>query len=228
MVYPDITDLPLPCIAIPANWLPACVGGTVYLPNTNTAVHVTTEAGFTRIAWDMPGDAGVNKRFFDIAHENGVANAVPVAIPVDGILPPENVIVKLDAAGETWYQKSTLAHLLDTRKLSVGEPSGQNIPGTIVPADLVVGAVMQNSVWGLYIRGDLSTRNTQYSAIAKLSQVLPPHTGLYLVLEPFETRENIGIDVANSFVDSVDVTAALQNNIATTTVVHKVQFVDIV
>jgi hypothetical protein len=227
-VYADITELPLPCIAVPANWLPACVGGTVYLPNTNTALQVTTAAGFTRVAWDMPGDSGVNQRFFDIAHANGIANAVPVAIPIDGVLPPENVIVKLDPAGETWYQKATLAHLLDTRKLSVGEPTVQNMPSAIVPAQVVVGSVMQNSVWGLYIRGDLSTRNTQYSAIAKLSQVLPPHTGLYLVLEPFETREIIGIDVANSSVDSVDVTTALQNNIATNTVVHKVQFVDIV
>lgn len=227
-LYAALSDLPLPCIAVPATWLPACVGGTVYLPNENVALQITSAAGFTKVSWPSPGSDAINKRFFDIAHTVGIAASTDVPVATDTSMPPSNVIVALETAGERWYRKATLAHLLDSRTLSVGEPTTQHLPGTINPAQLVANTIMQNTVWGVYIRGSFATRNTQYAAIAKLSQILPPQTGLYLVLEPFEIRENIATSSVSNTTSVVDLAATLSNTVPTVMVAHEVQFVDII
>ena len=109
---------------------------------------------------------------------------------------------------EIW-RKSTLAQMLDKRKISIGEPTEANLPRTVNPLKSLLIA-MSNHLRVIKIRQS-SIRNDYTHCLPRIKDMLSPGTSIIIVkeLEPLsdiflksDMTETISTGTALSFSDT--------------------------
>lgn len=92
----------------------------------------------------------------------------------------------------------TLANLMDTRTVQVGEPTAANLPTTINPFEFLVKNVLRGNVFLATLKvGDIGKEALGFEYGHLLRRVIPPHTGMLLLLElqGFRDSVTLGNDV---------------------------------
>lgn len=87
----------------------------------------------------------------------------------------ENFIIRDDVP----YYKSTLAHLLDTRRISLEEPSASNLPSEVNPLELVM-SLLGAHVTVVRVK-DECTRGDLMSCLGKLKSFMRTGEALKVV-----------------------------------------------
>jgi hypothetical protein len=138
--------------------------------NKEVNIEVSTGAdGYTRVEFEIGGFPGDVEKFWDDLHANGVA------------------------AGQT------LAHLLDTRTNKVGEPAALALPKTINPLEFLAKNVLRNNAIVVrLITSGFASHKLGLDSAALLSKMLPPHTGILLVVELEHSDDPVIMDGAGT------------------------------
>ena len=117
-----------------------------------------------------------------------------------------NFIIKDN--NEIW-RKSTLAQMLDKRKISIGEPSDTDLPATVNPLKSLLIA-MSNHLRVIKIRQS-SIRNDLTYCLPRINDMISPGTSIIIMkeLEPLsdvflksDMSETISTGTAVSFTDT--------------------------
>lgn len=134
--------------------------------NKDVVLEVSTaDDGHTVVEFEVGGFPEDVRRFWDTVDANGVA------------------------AGQTF------AHLLDERADPLGEPAAGNLPTTINPLQFFVANILRNNFFVAQIKSDQAGRQAlDLSLLRLLRKIIPPQTGLLLVLELALPRESIILD----------------------------------
>lgn len=94
----------------------------------------------------------------------------------------------------TYWRKSTLAQRLDTRKLSLGDPSPNDVPSTINPMEFLLKQLMPNLVV-VRIKQNCM-QNPLLSASRFIKDAIPPEQAVLLYTEVNPCYDKY-LDVAN-------------------------------
>lgn len=97
-----------------------------------------------------------------------------------------NYIIKSDG---TYWRKSTLAHRLDKRAVSYGEPTPLDLPATLNPLKFLMQELLGNHLAILKVRQDCIPSDLTF-CFPLLRQLLPAEDAVLIVkeLEPLEDR----------------------------------------
>lgn len=104
-----------PGVTLGPGMIDLSIAGPLTFQNESLPVIVTTDMSYTKIELALDGDPGDVDDFWDLAHTRGIA------------------------AGDT------LAELLDTRTIKVGQPTAANLPANLNPLELVVQNILRYS-----------------------------------------------------------------------------------
>lgn len=134
-------------ITIPNKLLLGDFAGDLTFTNTDVPLVVETDSdGFTEVSFEIDGSAADVALFWSTTHANGKAEG------------------------------RTLAHLLDTRTNKSSEPTADNLPATVNPAEFVVKNVLRNNAVLVKIDEDyIPDTALGLSKIDLLEYVVPPH-----------------------------------------------------
>ena len=213
----DITAL-----SLGPGYLASCMYGDLLFANKEVALEVIEDdpSGFTKLKWPMGGFPLDVDKFFDDLHERGVEEALRDIDNCDGSLLLERTgsATEYDSIGvSTYVRKATLAHLLDTRKESVEEPTAANLPATINPYQFLIDNVLHKNTTIVILRtAGFSNSGTGLQNLSVLRRILPPQHAVLILLELSITADSLD---SSNFTETLSswVGAEVQSDAITTT-----------
>lgn len=141
----------LPSITVPKAYLQLATTGDLTFSNSIESVTVTTDTGYTKITFPLTGLSGDITAFWNAVHANGIA------------------------------ANQTLAHLLDTRTIKIGEPDATALPATINPAQFLVSNVFRNNLIIVRLKSAHYGQNALGDgALTFLRKIIPSHTAVLI------------------------------------------------
>ena len=172
----------LTSLTLGRGWLPTCIRGELTFRDEDVEIVVdeSHESGFTKVSWPLTGSTGDVSGFFEEMHARGVAAAVPAGDNCDGVR--TITYPAIDCDDETVILKAgTIAHWLDIRAESVGEPTASHLPETINPLRFLISNVLRGSLLLAKIKTQPGCDLLQYSRILRL--LTPAHTAAMLLID---------------------------------------------
>jgi len=176
-------------ISLGKGFLLSCMFGELVFANQNVPLVVDTDdsSGFTKLTWEIGGMPLDVDRFFSDLHDRGIAAATadrgdcsaaelvewPGTLQSDGTL-----------SESRYFQKGTLAHLLDSRPVSVGEPTTSHLPVTINPVKFLAANILYKHAAVVILRvAGFNQQVTGLQNFRLLRRLLPPQMALLVIVE---------------------------------------------
>lgn len=163
-------------------YLDTCDDDTLVFENKLVAVSLTSDQGYTKITWPMPGDQVVVTRFFNELHARGVLLAQRDAT----CLPRSQKILDTRIAVDppVYYAKGTLAHWIRGQDEASGEPIASDIPIQINPMQVLFDWVFGHDMLVIRTRSvSRGDNQNSLSDLATLRRVLPANLNILFLLE---------------------------------------------
>lgn len=189
-------------LALDSGFTSGCFYSDLIFENKELPIQVDVNhpTGFTYISFPVGGFPADVQKFFDEMHARGIMS---LEIPVEeGCQPPP-------------ARTGTLANVLDLRTNPIGQPTADDLPGTINPLKFIVENVLRNNTTVVIVRiSELGKNHLGLYNIRHIRQLLPPHMALiftYIIDGKSDTvdsaeamPENLGVFTATApLTDSV-------------------------
>ena len=198
LLGPTELDDSVQAIGIDEGLLSSCFrSGLIFdnkiLPITIDVAHYT---GFTKVTWPLGGRRDDVERFFELMHERGIAESLTADA---ACLPDNETYQAVTTDGVVRRKKATLAHLLDNRTTSYGEPKATHLPTTINPAQFMVQNVFRDRAIFASVNLAGARRDAAHLVTIAMQKILPPEQTLILQVALTPVDESITVD----YVDGV-------------------------
>ncbi len=193
LLGPNDLDDSVQALGIDEGLLSSCFNSGLIFDNKSLPLEIDTAhyTGFTRITWPLGGRRDDVERFFDLMHDRGIAEALAADATC---LPDSQTYQAVTSTGVVRRKKSTLAHLLDNRTTSYGEPTQAHLPAAINPAQFMVQNVFRDRA--IFASVDLAgtRRDASHLVAVAMQKILPPEQTLILqvALTPVDESITVG------------------------------------
>ena len=108
------------------------------------------------------------------------------------------------------YSRGTLAQLLDSRNIVIGEPKKEDLPKSINPLQFLCNNLIVNNGFIVKIKQDaIQVDNNYVKLLSDLQYVVPPEKAVLLCVELSEQVDVININDNNEEVNLLDATDAV-------------------
>ncbi len=152
-------------------------------------------SGYTKVSWDLGGFPLDVQEFFDEMHSRGVAEASRPVDPCEGLKKtiryPANTCDEVEVIG----RRGTMAHYLDLRVESVGEPTASQLPRTINPLRFLVENILRNNAFIVRIKAASANSNgVGLHNVRLLRKIMPPQTAMILIVDLTAAKDSVTVD----------------------------------
>lgn len=181
-------------LGIDEGLLSSCFRSGLIFDNKDVPLFINTSdaSGFTKLSWPVGGRRDDVERFFDLMHARGVAEALSADA---SCLPLHQTYEAITPDGPVRRKKSTLAHLLDTRTSSYGEPTAANLPATINPCRFLARNVLREHAIFASVNLAGAHRDAAHLATLALHKIMPPEQTLIFQVALTPVEESITVDL---------------------------------
>ncbi len=186
----------LTSLALGAGFLSTCFYADLIFEDRDVPLVVDTHdpSGYTKLSWDLGGFPLDVDRFFDELHARGVAEADRPVDPCDDAKTIRYPVNTCDEE-ETTGRRGTLAHLLDLRVTSTGEPTAAHLPRTINPLRFLVTNILRNNAFIVRIKASSAGANgVGLHNVRLLRKIMPPQTAMLLIVDLTAASDSVTVD----------------------------------
>lgn len=187
----------LTSLAVGSGFLSTCFYADLVFEDKDVPLVVDTNhpSGYTRVSWGLGGFPLDVDQFFDDLHARGVAEAERPVDPCENltntIRHPVNDCDEVESVG----RRGTLAHLLDLRTTSVGEPTQTQLPRTINPLRFLVENILRNNAFIVRVKAaSAGADGVGLYNVRMLRKIIPPGTAMILIVDLTAVTDSVTVD----------------------------------
>lgn len=179
----------LHALALGRGFLATCYYADLVFENKDVSLVVDTAdpSGYTKVSWELGGFPLDVQQFFDDMHARGVAEADRPTEP---------------CAAAPGKRRGTLAHLLDSRDVRVGEPTATNLPKTINPLRFLISNVLRNNACIIRIKAVAIGSGTGWQSMRLLQKIVPPHTAMIVTVDLTAPADSVTVDGISEYIST--------------------------
>ena len=204
-------------LGIDEGLLSSCFRSGLIFDNKNVPLIVDTAhpSGFTKVSWQLGGRRDDVEHFFKLMHDRGITEAMTADATC---LPDAETYQAITPDGPVRRKKSTLAHLLDNRTTSYGEPGAAHLPTSINPCQFLTRNIFRGRAIFASVNLSGARRDAAHLVSLAMQKILPPEQTLIFQVALTPIEESITVDLVEDATSYALALATLSDEIEPTDV----------